>query len=199
MNPPPRCRLSRGRRVALGPLRDAVHGGAPRLPTEVALFDDGERLTIELAASDPHPWATLRERDGDLWTEEVVEVFLAPGAATPRRYFELELNPLGTVFDAAVDCPHGDRRELAVDRAWSCADLATSVVVEPELGRWRATLTLPWHAVGPREVPAHWRLNVYRIDRPPGGVPEFSAWSPTGATPADFHRPARFGFLARVG
>jgi len=197
--PPPSCRLPRGRRVTLGALRDAVDGGVPRLATEVALRDDGERLGIEIVAVDPQPWATLRERDGDLWREEVVEIFLAPGLDTPRRYFELELNPLGTLFDAAVDCPHGDRRDLAVDRAWSCGGLRSRVAVEPEHGRWRATISLPWRAVGPREIPADWRLNVYRIDRPPGGEPEFSAWSPTGARPADFHRPARFGFLARVG
>jgi hypothetical protein len=48
-------------------------------------------------------------------------------------------------------------------------------------------------------VPARWRLNIFRIDRPPGGEAEFSAWSPTFVLPADFHRPARFGFLDRVG
>lgn len=199
MSAPPRCRLPRGESTPLGALRDAVDGGAPRLATEVSLHDDGERLTVVVVAVDPNPWATLCERDADLWTEEVVEVFLAPGEEAPRRYFEIELNPLGAEFDAVVESPHGDRREMSVDRGWRCAGLTTRAAIDRERGLWRAELAIPWRAVGPGAIPERWRLNVYRIDRPPGGAAEFSAWSPTGARPADFHRPARFGFLDRVG
>jgi hypothetical protein len=198
MTPPPRCRLPAGRRVVLSPLREATRGGPPRSPTAVALTDDGERLRVEIVAADPHPWATLRERDADLWTEEVVEVFLAPGAETPQSYFELELNPLGTVFDARIECPHGDRRDLAVDRGWHCAGLETRAELDAAGRLWRAELAIPWSAVGPRPIPERWRLNIFRIDRPPGGDPEFSAWSPTRVEPADFHRPERFGFLHRL-
>jgi hypothetical protein len=195
---PPRCQLPRGVPVPLAPLRDAVDGRPPRLATAVTLLDDGERLVVEVVAHDPRPWATIRDRDGDLWTEEVIELFLAPGDDTPRRYFELEINPLGTLFDAAVDSPHGDRRALAVDRAWSCAGLESRVEIDRERARWRAVLAIPWTSVAPGAPPDRWRLNVYRIDRPPDGDAEFSAWSPTFARPADFHRPACFGFLARV-
>jgi len=196
---PLRCRLPRGVWTPLGALVDAVDGGAPRLSTTVDLHDDGERLTVAAVADDPHPWATLVTRDGDLYTEEVIELFLAPGAATPRRYFELEVNPLGAEFDAAIDSPHGDRRDLRVDRAWRCDGLVSRVEVDRVRGRWRTELSLPWRALAPEPLPDRWRLNVYRIDRPPGGAPEFTAWSPTWARPADFHRPARFGFLTRVG
>jgi hypothetical protein len=195
----PHCRLRRRRPLALGALRDAVDGGPPRLPTEVSLLDDGERLVVTAVAADPQPWATIANRDGDLWTEEVIEVYLAPGEATPRHYFEFEINPLGTLFDAAVDCPHGDRRELAVDRAWSCDGLAGRVEIDSARSLWRAELAIPWASLAAGDADGVWRLNVYRIDRPAGGEPEFSAWSPTGVRPADFHRPARFGFLVRVG
>jgi len=43
-----------------------------------------------------------------------------------------------------------------------------------------------------------WRGNLYRIERPRDGEPEFSAWSPTLTRPADFHQPARFGTLELV-
>lgn len=198
MRRPPRCRLPTGRRVALAPLRNAIDGSPPRLPTAVALEDDGERLRLEIVASDPEPHATLREPDADLWTEEVVEVFLAPGGADPRTYFEIEVNPLGTVFDARIDSPCGDRRGLVVDRGWHCDGLETEVHVDRPRRLWRTEVAIPWKSVGPAPAPL-WRLNVFRIDRPRDGEPEFSAWSPTFTTPADFHRPARFGFLARVG
>ena len=43
-------------------------------------------------------------------------------------------------------------------------------------------------------------LNFYRIDRPrDGSKAEFSCWSPTLETPANFHLPARFGLLHILG
>ena len=199
---PPELRLEPGESATLRLVR-AEDGAAPDLATRVALTDHGERLEIRFDCDDPAPWATLRERDAPLWEEEVVEVFLAPGGATPLRYFELEVNPLGALFDAVVDSPHGDRREWKVDRSWSCADLAWSASLRDDGSGWSARLALPWNALASRSTDRAldvWRANFYRIDRPlrsRDARSEFSAWSPTLATPADFHRPARFGFLRR--
>jgi hypothetical protein len=195
--PPPFCRLRRDRLADCGALVRAIDGGAPRLATRLALLDDGERLHVRFECEAPAPWATHRQRDAPLWEEEVVEVFVAPGEPTPRRYFELELNPLGAVFDAAVDNPHGDRREMRVDSGWDCPQLETRCEIDAARGLWRAELALPWRALGDARE-KRWRLNAFRIERPRGGEPEFCAWSPTFARPADFHRPARFGFVTRI-
>ena len=198
MNPPPACRLRRGVWQPLGELVRATDGAPPRLATRVALLDDGARLRVRYECDDPEPWATQVEPDGDLWTEEVVELFVAPGRATPERYYEIELNPLGAVFDAVVDSPFGDRRQLRVDRSWSCAGLETEVVVASR--SWTAELALPWSSIGGGPGSgADFRINCFRIERRPGPEAELTAWSPTGISPADFHRPARFGFLRRVG
>lgn len=198
--PTPRVQLERGRELALPPLRRATDGGLPRLSTRATLLDDGERLTVRFECEDPEPSATLTARDAPLWQEEVVEVFLAPGSETPRRYFELELNPLGAVFDAVVDSPHGERGGMRVDASWTCGGLETAVVHDRGRGLWRATLAIPWRALAEADpAPADWRLNLYRIDRPSGAPAEFSAWSPTFRDPADFHRPDRFGFVSRFG
>ena len=78
---------------------------------------------------------------------------------------------------------------MTVDPAWDLAGLAWSAVIGP--AGWRASLAIPLEP----EVRL-WRANLYRIDRPRDGRPaEFSAWSPTGAVPPDFHRPRRFGRL----
>ena len=197
----PRCELRRGAPVALSPLLDAQSGESPRFSTRVTLEDLGGILRIRFDCEDPDPWATLVERDGDLWTEEVVEIFLAPGAATPRVYFEIEINPLGTVFDARIFNPSGDRRGMTVDREWRADRLTSAVRLDPG-SSWRADLAIPWLALGDREE-SIWRANFFRIDRPRAGTahraPEFSAWSPTCITPADFHRPEKFGILERIG
>ena len=86
-----------------------------------------------------------------------------------------------------------------MDAAWDCPGLETKVLVDATAGLWRATLAVPWAALAPggeREI--SWRLNLFRIDRPRDGEPEFSAWSPTFVAPADFHRPARFASLRRI-
>jgi len=197
---PPVVRLERGVETRLLPLRLADTGGRPRLSTHVVLVDTGDRLVARFRCEDPEPRATLTARDAPLWKEEVVELFVAPGAAAPRRYFELELNPLGAVFDAVVDSPDGDRRSMIVDPSWSCPGLATSVEIDAGRSCWQAKLSLPWRALveaGP--IPLEWRVNLYRVDRPTQGPPEFSAWSVPGVDPPDFHRPDRFGFVTRMG
>lgn len=197
----PRCELRRGVPAALSPLLDAQSAGPPRFSTRVSLEDLGGALRAHFDCEDSDPWATLVEPDGDLWTEEVVEIFVAPGAATPRVYFELEINPLGTLFDARIVNPSGDRRGMTVDRGWRADGLTSAVELDPAKG-WRAELTIPWAALGGADE-CIWRANFFRIDRPRAGTahgaPEFSAWSPTCITPADFHRPEKFGFLERIG
>lgn len=195
----PALRLERGVPLALPPLVRASDGAPPARATRVTLLDDGEQLHVDFDCDDPDPWATLAQRDGPLWQEEVVEVFLAPGRATPNRYFEFELNPLGTLFDARVECPNGDRRGLAVDSGWDCAGLAARVAIDRPAARWRAGLAIPWRGLAAGARVAEWRLNVYRVERPRPGDAEYSAWSPTRVAPADFHRPARFGYLTRAG
>lgn len=194
---PPLCRLPPGERVELALVR-AETGAPPTWPTRVELEHRGGLLAVHFDCVDEDPWGTLVERDAPLWTEEAVEVFIAPGAATPRRYFEFEVSPLGALFDAQVLSPHGDRRELRVDAGWDCAGLAWSATRRP--AGWSAEIRLPLAVLASDGAPpAAWRFNCYRIERPrPGGraVTEYSAWSPTLVTPADFHRPARFGRLA---
>jgi len=197
-HPLPVVRLRRGRSTRLAALRDATDGRSPRLATAVELLDDGEALHVRFRAVDPAAWATHREHDADLWSEEVFELFVAPGRPVPTRYFEIEMNPLGTLFDASVESPHGDRRAMRVDRSWSCDGLLAESRVDREGELWSGSLVVPWRSIGPSQE-ADWRLNLYRIDRPPDESPEFSAWSPTLVSPADFHRPARFGRLERLG
>lgn len=195
---PPVVRLAVGRPVVLAPFRRSSDGAPPHQPTRVEILDDGARLDVRFDCVDTHPWATLTRRDADLWTEEVVELFVAPGPVTPSRYYEVEVNPLGTLFDAEIGNRRGDRSAFEIDRGWSCTGVRVSAERTPR--GWRAGLSLPWRSISNEEPPPRfWRLNLYRIDRPEGSPAEYSAWSPTFADPPDFHHPARFGLLERLG
>ena len=171
------------------------HGrGMPLQATRAHLAADADALHVRFVCDDREPWGTLRERDAPLYQEEVVEVFLAPGEDDPRVYFEYEVSPLGVLFDARIENRDARRATMKADVAWDCAGIRWEVGLVP--GGWWAALAIPWAPMlEGASMPSVWRANFFRIDRPRGASPEFSAWSPTLADPADFHVPARFGTL----
>ena len=171
-------------------LRDAATGGEPRLRTTVRVGVRDGALLVRFDGRDLGTVATLTRRDDALWTEDVYEVFLSP-FEPPTAYFEFEINPLGTLFDARIESPDLVRKTMRVDTSWNLSGLSGKSRVRP--GRWSAVLKIPLAPLAPRGLPASWRANFYRIDR--GERDEFSAWSPPLTDPADFHTAARFGFL----
>lgn len=170
-------------------LRRATDGAAPRLATQLALFHDGDCLTALFLGDDDGVHATLLRHDEPLWKEDVVELFLAP--ERPSRYFEIEVNPLGTTFDAVIDSPDLDRRTMSTDLAWTCDGLFAGVRTTPN--SLAVVVRVPFAALGAR-LEGEWRANFYRIDR--GASDEYSAWQPTMKTPPDFHVPHAFGGLS---
>lgn len=188
-----------GAAVAVSAFRLADGSGAPRQGTAARAQATAEALTIGFTCADTDPWGTLKGRDAPVYKEECVEVFLAPGIDDPVDYFEFELSPLGTFFDARVHNPTGRRESMTADLEWRAGGATWNASIDKTHSRWSAEIRLPWAGLGfpdPARLPRTWRLNLYRIDRPRDGTPpEYSCWSPTLATPANFHLPARFGSL----
>jgi alpha-galactosidase len=106
-------------------------------------------------------------------------------------YYEFEVNPKGALYDARVTSPEGRRATMTVDVAWNCPGYGARVRVRKD--RWSALLTIPLGPMDPTGAARLWLANFYRVDRGPRD--EYSAWSPPGADPPDFHVPARFGQL----
>lgn len=172
--------------------------GPAEQPTTLRLAWDDRALHVRFDCADRDAWSTYRRRNDPLYQEEVVEVFLAPGESDPPRYAELEVSPAGVLFAALVHNPHGDRTGMEVDLGWRCDGLAWAAGPSDNRQDWWAGLAIPWAALlaAPcRPLPRLWRANFYRIERPRDGAAELSAWAPTWARPADFHRPACFGLL----
>ena len=175
-------------------LRENLTGEASAQRTTLRSWWDEQSWHLRFECEDATPWATLTERDGPLWTEEVVEVFFDP-VGDLQAYFEIEVNPRNTVCDLLLRRSRsGWRKEFG----WDCEGLRTSVLRTPD--GWRADLEIPFAAViNDRMVPGTiWRANFFRIDRAggPGSAPELSAWSPT--LDATFHRAESFGTIAFV-
>jgi hypothetical protein len=175
--------------VAPSLLRENLTGAAPQQATELRIVWDAEELRVLFHAHDTYPWATLAERDGPLWEEEVVEVFLDP-TGDGECYFEIEVNPLNTVLDLVL---RRNRSGYKKDLAWNCENFRSSVAHTP--AGWTAEMSIPFRSIAP-DPPrggAVWRANFLRIDRPPNRDRELSAWSPTHRP--TFHAPERFGTL----
>lgn len=172
-------------------LRRATDGGATRLTTRAALYHDGEWLTALFLGEDDAVTATHLAHDAPLYEEDVVEIFLAPGGLTP--YFEIEVNPLGTTFDARIDSPDGVRATMRTDVGWTCEGLFAGVRWTPE--SLDVVIRLPFASldVPPPRTAEEWRINLFRIDRHPKHGSEFAAWQPTMKEPADFHVARAFG------
>ena len=154
--------------------------------------DTGWRVLFE--CDDARPWATLVEHDGPLWTEEVVEVFIDPFGDL-ESYFEVEINPLGTVVDLALRRTVSGWRK---DFGWHVAGLESAA--QRTATGWTAALHIPFASIAASLPPIDnsWRVNFLRIDRPGGSgtEAELSAWSPTGIR--NFHRPEHFGMMEFV-
>jgi hypothetical protein len=177
-------------------LRRSTDGSAARQRTTAAAYFDDEMLTVVFAGVDDRIVATHRKHDAPLYEEDVIEVFLAP--ARLEEYFEIEVNPLGTTFDARIESPDGVRSTMKTDLAWTCEGLFAGVRRDTG-GIAGATLDvvirIPFAALGRTtpEAGETWRSNLFRIDRDPALGDEFLAWQATMRTPPDFHVPAAFG------
>lgn len=179
-------------------LRKSTDGTTPRLATTVTAWFDEQYLTVLFCAADDHVVATLYEHDAPLYDQDVVEIFLAPQGL--QRYFELEVSPRGTLFDATIESPNGTREGLRADRGWTCEGMWAAVRRLTESSgatTLDVIVRIPFSGLG-RAVPADgetWRANFFRIDRHPQQGDEYSAWQPTMKDPADFHIASCFGSI----
>lgn len=180
-------------------LRLTTDGSPAPLRSEVTAFRDDQCLYVVFHNADDEVVATMLEHDAPLWEEDVVEVFLAPRSL--QIYYEFEVNPLGTTFDAVVHSPDGKRETMRVDRSWECDGLWSAVRRRDVDGSLQidTIIAIPFRSIGEEPPPegAIWRVNFFRIDRGSRGD-LFLAWSPTRKNPADFHVPAAFGELRFV-
>lgn len=172
--------------------------------TSARMCWDSKYLYIAFECDDPDVWGTMLNRDDSLSDEEVVEAFISP-SSNLADYYEFEISPLGTLFDALVNNPTGDRAYMTVDRSWNCDGWQTGIHVDGVVNDrnvidkgWTVEWAIPFGelSVAPNVPPKDgdiWRINLFRIDQTP--EPEYSCWSPTMKIPADFHVPEAFGYL----
>jgi hypothetical protein len=188
---------------------------APPLRTRAKMLWDDHALYVGALMEEPRVWATLTRHDEIVYHDHDFEVFLNP-TADSHRYYEVEVNALGTIFDLFLPKPYRDGGPA--DHDWNCAGLRRAVHVDGHLNdpakgsrAWSVELAIPWASLdrhgGPGLPPSPgdvWRINFSRVEwdlevvagayRKVQGRPEHNwVWSAQGVI--DMHRPERWGLV----
>jgi len=146
--------------------------------TEVYVTRDGSRLHIAFrCAQSAAPKADAKGRDGPVWEDDAVEVFIQPDPAQPR-YLQFVGNSAGAFADAE-----------GTDLKWN-GDWTYRASVGQ--GYWEGEVSIPFAALGmkPPAEGAEIGFNVCRDRQRPSQ--QLSCWSPLSAS---FHEPQNFGRL----
>ncbi|MFW6157188.1 MAG: carbohydrate-binding family 9-like protein, partial [Armatimonadota bacterium] len=155
--------------------RDAL----PEVQTTARVCFDDRRVYIAVEAMEPNldprlnmldlVKAEVTERDGRVFRDDCVEVFVQPGR---DEYYQLAVNSLGTLYDArAMDSSWDGEVEVAAKRG------PTGYVFE---------LAIDLDSIGGAPE-GTWRMNFCRNRT---AVEESSTWS---GIQGAFHQPAQFG------
>ena len=189
--------------AVLAPLRKNDGSGAAREPTTVRIWYDDTALYLGWTCQDDDVQATFTARDSRFWEEEVAEFFVTTKDLT--RYYELQWNPLGGVFDAIITNQlddNGASKKFDGDWSYTAKHMRSAVKLKGTPANssdtdefWQVEVVIPFADLGtaapkPLEV---WRANFYRFNRGAKHPPEQVSWSPTVIR--GFHQPNRFGYL----
>ncbi|MBN2310025.1 MAG: DUF4091 domain-containing protein [Candidatus Hydrogenedentes bacterium] len=147
---------------------------------------DEQALYVAFACTEPYLErlvANTTERDGAVWTDDCVELFLRPNGE--GGYVHLMVNSAGVLRD--------EGRE---GHEWNSAALAAADVpgLEGSPEGWTAELAIPWADLGGPPAPGNtWTGNFTRARRTDGTT--YSCWNWTAGP---FHNTARFARLTFV-
>ena len=159
-------------------------GTASAFPTEARLMYDDKNIYIGVKCKDPNAGsmqAVISERDGNVWEENELEVFIDV-KRNGKRIYQFLLNSIGTQCDLRID-------NGKADMTWNGSWIAKTSI-QPD--GWTAEITIPLADLdsSPPMPGDIWGLNVCRVRRATAAPTEYSAFSPTFGL---FLKPARFG------
>lgn len=162
--------------------------GKPKEPTTAYLVSHGDSLYLAVRAEKEtleHLVAKHTKRDGDVWQDEALELFIDPSNSLHDRYFHVAINAKGTMRDAR------ERDDLTWNGDW---EIATG---REENRAWILEARIPYASIGMAQGKLNkvWSFNLTRSTRNPQkkGSDEDTAWSPTGTDSS--HTPEMFGRL----
>ncbi len=179
-----------------------------RRATRARLLWNRAYLYFSADMDDRDLFADLVEHDGDIWNNDVFELFFQPAADKPG-YFEFEINAAGTVFDMFVPARTGS---IAGLRRAHPFHVEARVAHRGTLNQrtdldqgWTVEGRIPWSdflpAGGRPQVDERWKFALCRYDYDRQRLePELSTSAPLNSlTYANFHHHEDYSTLHFVG
>lgn len=176
---------------------------APLYNTHVRMLWDDSCFYVSALLEEPYIRAAQKQRDDIVWHDNDFEVFI-DAAGAGARYFEIEINALGTLLDLFMDKPYRTGGQFL--STWNCPGLRSAVHIEGTLNDstyrdryWSVEMAIPHEALrvgfdsGLRQGRL-WRVNFSRVEWLKDGGPEENwVWAPTGEI--NIHMPERWGYV----
>jgi alpha-galactosidase len=158
--------------------------------TQARLLWSEEELYVRFDAAQQEPLVindqpNLAEKNIGLWERDVCEIFMAPDATTPNKYFEFEVAPTGEWVDLAIEMRKGER---ITDWEYS-SGMRTAAFIG--IDKVTMSIAIPFASLMP-EVGDVWLGNLFRCVGS-GPTRGYLAWQPTMTEKPNFHIPERFG------
>ncbi|HKS11081.1 MAG TPA: carbohydrate-binding family 9-like protein [Pyrinomonadaceae bacterium] len=161
---------------------------------EVRICWSDEALHVRFVGNQHEPLVVSAEPATDrktlgLWDRDVCEIFVAPNADDPSRYFEFEAAPTGEWIDLGI--------VLAPDGRLTDWDYKSgmSVAARVEEAGIKVAMSIPWSASIPKPNPKDvWLINLFRCVGPEA-PDRYLAWRPTRTAEPNFHVAEAFGSL----
>jgi hypothetical protein len=199
-----------------------IEGGSkptPTYSTKVKLLWDDTCLYIAAQLQEPNVWAYQTHHDDVVFRDNDFELFINPNNSG-HQYYEIEVNPINTIFDLFLGTPYRDLGNAMVN--WNAEGLRSAIKVQGTVNDpadtdkgWTVEMAIPFKAIslGNRAGRPHdgtwWRINFSRVEwdtnvkdgkyvkqtQPDGSPkPEHNwVWSPQGVI--NMHFPERWGYL----
>ncbi len=176
----------------------------PEKATRAKILWDRENLYVSADLDDADLYADIAEHDGQIWDNDVFEVFLKPAVDKPS-YYEFQVNAKNAQFDCFIP------RRGHVGRFRKLHDFAieSSVKLRGTLDTWTDTdkgwsveMRIPWtdfmHSGGRPEPGDEWRFALCRYDHDVGRErPELSTSAPLSKL--SFHQHEDYAPLKFIG
>ncbi len=191
----------------------------PPLQTNIKMLWGDSCLYVAAQIHDPQIWATLKNHDDIVYLDNDFELFIDP-LKTTHQYFEIEVNPLNTIFDLSLNKPYRNGGNAMT--SWDATGLRSAVKIQGTLNDpsdidkgWTVEMAIPFKAIGFGISTPHptdgtiWRINFSRVEYDTKVVdgkyaklkgdngrnlPEHNwVWSPQGVI--NMHFPERWGYL----
>ncbi len=192
---------------------------APYYHTRLKMLHDAKGIYFYALMEEEHVWASITQRDAVVFYDNDFEIFIDPDGDT-HEYYELEINPLGTLWDLFLIKPYRDEHS-ALD-AWDIRDIPYAIALDGTLNdpsdvdtSWALEMFIPWAYLAQRAhmpIPPgdgdYWRMNFSRVQwehdivdgryvKVPGKPEHNWVWSPQGLIA--MHYPERWGYVLFSG